>query len=157
MNNTSRETITLSELTAKTVRDFCDLRVADAQRKYVASNAESIAQAYFHPEAWFRGIYADEKPVGFVMLEDWTQVPDSDPNAPVVLWRFAIGEAFQGKGYGRRALELIVEHVRTRTKLGYMLTSWVPGPHSPAEFYLKFGFVPTGEDDDGEIIARLKL
>ncbi len=149
--------VTLREITAETVRDFCDLRVAETQRKYVATIAESIAQAYFHPEAWFRGIYADETPVGFVMLEDWTQVPGSDPNAPVVLWRFAIGEAHQGKGYGRRALELMVEHVRTRTELGYMLTSWVPGPHSPAKFYLKFGFVPTGDEDDGEIIARFEL
>lgn len=62
MNNTLSETITLREITAATVRDFCDLRVADTQRKYVATNAESIAQAYFHPEAWFRGIYADETP-----------------------------------------------------------------------------------------------
>jgi hypothetical protein len=36
-----------------------------------------------------------------------------------------------------------------------MLTSWVPDlPGTPEPFYLRFGFVPTGDIDDGEVVAR---
>jgi diamine N-acetyltransferase len=149
--------ITLKEISAETVRDFCDLRVHPDQAIYVATNAESIAQAYFHPEAWFRGIYAGDEPVGFVMLEDWSHVPDCDPTAPICLWRFSIDDRFQGRGYGRRALELVVEHVRARDRLGYMLTSCLEGEHSPKPFYLKFGFYETGEISDGETVLRYDL
>lgn len=149
--------VSLREITADTVRSITQLSVAEEQRRNVATNAESIAQAYFHPEAWFRGIYANDMPVGFVMLEDRTDLSDADPNEPICLWRFMIDQRFQGFGYGRQALDLIVEHVRERTKLGYMLTSCVEGPHSPKEFYLKFGFFPTGEVDDGETILRFNL
>jgi diamine N-acetyltransferase len=75
----------------------------------VASNAESIAEAYFSKEAWFRAVYADETPVGFVMLHD-------DPREHrYYLWRFMIAGGHQGKGYGRRAMELLIEHVKTRS------------------------------------------
>ncbi len=149
--------ISLREITAETVRAITQLSVAEEQRRNVATNAESMAQAYFHPEAWFRAIYADDTPVGFVMLEDKTDLPDADRTEPICLWRFMIDQRFQGLGYGNQALELIVEHVRERTKLGYMLTSCVEGPHSPKDFYIKFGFDPTGEMDDGETILRFNL
>lgn len=87
--------VALREITAKTVRIISLLDVAPGQDNLVAPNAFSIAQAYFHPEAWFRAIYADEVPVGFAMLEDWSQVDGVEPklylNAPYVsLWRFMI-------------------------------------------------------------------
>lgn len=149
--------VSLREINADTVRSINNLRVAPEQAKFVATNAESIAQAYFHPEAWFRGIYADVEPVGFVMLEDWTQVPDSDPDAPICLWRFMIDERHQGFGYGRKALELVMTHIRSRDKLGYMLTSCVEGGHSPKSFYIAFGFRETGEIIDGETVLRFNL
>ena len=39
-----------------------------------------------------------------------------------------------------------------------LLTSYAPGEGSPAGFYARLGFVPTGEvEPDGEIITRLDL
>ena len=149
--------ITLREVTKDTVRQICELSVAEGQRKFVATNAESIAQAHFHPEAWFRAVYADETPVGFVMLEDPTLVSGSDTEEPICLWRFMMDHRYQGLGFGKRTLELLVEHVRERTALDHMLTSCVPGDEGPRNFYLKFGFVPTGEVLDDEIVLRLDL
>ena len=57
-------TVSLREIIKKTVRSILDLKVAKGQEKFVASNARSIA------EAWFRAIYVDETPVGFVMISD---------------------------------------------------------------------------------------
>ena len=49
--------VSLQEVDASTVRSVTDLRVAPEQESYVASNAVSIAQAYFHRDAWFRSIH----------------------------------------------------------------------------------------------------
>lgn len=38
-----------------------------------------------------------------------------------------------------------------------MVTSWVPGPGTPAPFYRKYGFLDTGEMVDMETLVRLQL
>ena len=143
--------VTLREVTAETVRAICALDVKPEQRGYVAPNAVSIAQAYFEPKAWFRAIYADETPVGFVMLHD-------DPEKhEYVLWRFMIDAAHQREGYGRRALDLVTEYVRGRPGARELVSSYVPGDEGPGGFYLRYGFVETGEVDQGEVVIRLGL
>ena len=80
MNSITRSSVvTLREISRSTVRTICMLDVAPGQDRLVAPNAFSIAQASFHPEAWFRAIYADETPVGFAMLEDWSVAPGATP------------------------------------------------------------------------------
>lgn len=145
-------TVTLREITKDTVRSVCQLQVAPEQAGFVAPNAISIAQAYFEQDiAWFRAIYADETPVGFVMLED-------DPaNEEYTLWRFMIDARYQGAGFGRRALELLIAHVKTRPGAQALFTSCVPGNGSPCPFYEKMGFVYMGDEDDGELVMRLDL
>jgi diamine N-acetyltransferase len=59
-------------------------------------------------------------------------------------------------GYGRSALERIVEIVRAAGATE-LLTSYQPGPGEPWPFYRRFGFEPTGEMDGDEIILRLAL
>ena len=65
-NDNNIATITLREITQETVRSILDLDVTEEQKKFVASNARSIAEAHFAESVWFRAIYADEKPVGFL-------------------------------------------------------------------------------------------
>jgi diamine N-acetyltransferase len=38
-----------------------------------------------------------------------------------------------------------------------LLTSYQPGNGEPWPFYRRFGFRPTGEIDDGEVVLRLVL
>ena len=142
--------ITLQEITKENLYDILDLRVTKEQENFVASNAVSLAEAHFYPEiAWFRAIYADETPVGFVMLED-------DPvNSAYSLWRFMIDARFQKCGFGRQALELAIEYAKKRPGAKALLTSCVPGEGSPGKFYEKMGFTYTGEsDEDGELIME---
>lgn len=147
----SEPTVSLREITADTVRAICALDVRPDQRGHVAPNAVSIAQAYFQPRAWFRAVYADETPVGFVMLHD-------DPEQEeYFLWRFMVAAEHQGKGYGRRALDLVVDHVRERPGATELLSSYVPGDDGPGAFYRRYGFVETGELDEGEAVIRLAL
>jgi diamine N-acetyltransferase len=143
--------VSLREVTAETVRAICALDVRPEQRQYVATNALSIAQAYFQPRAWFRAIYAGDTPVGFVMLDD-------DPEKQeYFLWRLMIDADHQGKGYGRRALDLVVDHVRSRPGARELRSSYVEGDDGPAEFYRSYGFVETGELEGTEVVIRLDL
>lgn len=143
--------VTLREVTAHTVRAICDLDPGPGGNDFVAPNAVSIAQAHFEPSAWFRAIYAGDEPVGFIMLEDDVE------NHEYTLWRLMIDHRHQRKGYGRRAVELLIDYVRTRPGATELLTSYVPGERGPAEFYRGLGFTPTGNVDDGEVVVRLTL
>jgi diamine N-acetyltransferase len=142
--------VSLREITKETVRAIVQLEVAPAQRRFVAANGMSIAEAHFAPErAWFRAIYAGETPIGFVMLDD-------DPTASqYFLWRFMVDGRYQGMGFGRRALEAVIAHVRTRPGATELLTSCVPGEGSPCPFYERMGFAYTGVEEDGERVMRL--
>lgn len=144
--------VSLREITKETLRPFLKMKVAESQQHMVANNAVSIAQAHFEEKAWFRGIYADETPVGFIMLFD-------DPDKPVYfLWRLMVADGFQGMGYGRKAIAHLVDYVKTRRNATELLVSHVPElPGNPGPFYQKLGFEYTGEEDDGEVVMRLKL
>ena len=56
----------------------------------------------------------------------------------------------QGKGYGFRAMELVIEHVKSRPNATQMTTNQVTGGSNAGEFYKKLGFEHTGEEDRGE-------
>jgi len=144
-------TVTLREISAATVRSICQLGVREDQNRFVAPNAVSIAQAHFAKEAWFRAIYADDVPVGFLMLHD-------EPEKQLYfLWRFMIDARYQGMGFGYKAIELLVEHVKTRPGATALGTSVVQGPGGPQPFYEKAGFTLTGEIEDGEAVMRRPL
>jgi diamine N-acetyltransferase len=145
--------VTLREITADTVGGICRLSdtLSAEQQKMVAPNAYSIAQAHFEARAWFRAVYADETPVGFVMLYD---DPEKDH---VYLWRFMIAGPHQGKGFGRRALELVFEHALRRPNVRAVKASYVPIDGGAGPFYRKLGFEPTGEMDGDEVVIRLAL
>ena len=154
-NNEPR--VELREVTAESLAAILALEVAESQRRFVASNAKSIAEAHFHPEAWFRAIYADEQPVGFVMLHDESLHPAPRQQGFYFLWRLMIDKGHQGRGYGRRTMELLIDHVRTRPDAKELLASCVPGSDSPQGFYLQIGFHPTGNHVHGEVELRFVL
>ena len=126
------------------------LAVAPDQEGYVAPNAISIAEAYFEPKAWFRAIAAGDELVGFAMVY-------RDPAAgEFYVWRFMIDAGHQGRGYGRRAVELLVEEAR-RDAVERVTLSVVPGDRSALEFYKRLGFVETGNVHGKEIKLALPL
>jgi diamine N-acetyltransferase len=143
--------VELREVTGETVRDICRLKTTPEQESFVAPNAMSFAEAYFEPKAWFRAVYANETPVGFVMLYDDREARQ------YFLWRLMVDARHQRLGYGRAAVELVVAEVLTRPGATELKVSWIPGDGGPEVFYLRLGFVLTGEVDEGEVVARLPL
>jgi diamine N-acetyltransferase len=153
------ERVTLREITTANRPDVEALAVTAEQEDYVAGVADSLLEAAETPAAcpWYRAIYADELPVGFVMISD--NIPPGHPEyvGPYFLWRLLVDARSQGRGYGRAALDLIVAYVRTRPGAEALLTSFVPGERSPVGFYLKYGFVLTGDVHDDEPVLKLDL
>lgn len=144
--------VSLREISKDTFGSICRLSVEEKQNDFVAPNAISLAEALFNqPQAWFRGIYADDTPVGFLMLDDQPEKPE------YYLWRFMIDSRFQGMNFGRQALDLLIEHVKKRPNATELLTSIVQKEGGPQGFYEKSGFALTGEFEDGEAMMKLQL
>ena len=72
------------------------------------------------------------------------------------LWRLMVDRFHQRRGIGRRVVEIVIDRARGWGAPA-LDTSWVPGPGSPEPLYRSMGFEPTGEIDDGEVVARLEL
>ena len=143
--------VTLREITEDTLRPFLKMEVSEKQKQFVAPNSVSISQAYFNNTAWFRGIYADDTPVGFVMLSIDREEPE--------YWvcRLMIDQHQQGNGYGYAAMELILEYVRTLPGAKELKLSYEPGEGDPSGFYRKLGFEETGEMNKDERVMKLTL
>lgn len=151
--------VSLREINDENRAAVVGLRVAPSQEGYVSTVADSLEEARDTPEGnpWYRAVYADDEPVGFVMLS-WDVTP-APPRiiGPWFLWKLLIDERQQGRGYGRAAISLIVDIVRERGG-SELLVSFVDGERSPESFYRGIGFVPTGDEDEkGEKVLSLHI
>lgn len=153
------DAVTLREVTDENRERVLAVRVAPAQTRFVGTVAEALRDAQDFPEAkpWYRAIYADDEPVGFVMLS-WNVTPEPPRIiGPWFLWKLLVDERHQRRGYGREAIRLVADIVRAKGAVE-LLTSCVQGEGGPEPFYRRLGFSPTGElDENGEIILALDL
>ena len=147
---TGRVEVELREVDRDNVDALLRLQVAPHQQDYVADNAKSIAQGSVTPGSWYRGVYVDSEPVGFVMLHDERQ-----DEGRWYLWRLMVDAHHQRGGVGRAVLDAVCNHIRAEEPPHELFTSWVPAPGGPEPFYLSYGFEATGEVDDGEVVGRL--
>ncbi len=133
--------IEFREITKENVVAICDLKLFEDQIDQVAPNSFSIAQGHYSNKAWFRGIYNDDEPVGFVMLSlDYVK-------NKFWVWRFMIDKNHQNKGYGRASIELIKQVIAEKVSdTTAIYLSYVPKEKGGAnEFYNKVGFKDTGK------------
>ena len=145
-------TIELREITNDTLVPILKLDVAPDQKGFVAPNAVSIAEAYFNrDEAWFRGIYADDEPVGFVMLSL------KPAEGEYWVWRYMVDQKHQGKGYGKAAMAQVIDFVRTQPNAKQLFLSHVKGNEPTAAFYKSVGFRHTGKEEEGELVMVIDL
>jgi diamine N-acetyltransferase len=133
------------------------LDVSPAQKQFVNNVPDSLLEAAEEPDgrALYWAVYADETPVGFVMISDEVGAPGYIPQ---YLWKLFIDERYQRQGYGTATLDLIVEYFRSRPGVEVMWTSAGQGDGSPIPFYVRYGFEQTGEIVfDNEVLLRLRL
>jgi len=159
--------IRLERVTGKNAYDIMELKVRDDQRGFVADNTLSLAEAYVAVTgggyAFPFGIYDGETPVGFLMIgygrdEYWTDAPAIAKNN-YSLWRLMIDRRYQGRGFGREALRLALELIKSMPcgTAEYCWLSYEPENTAARELYRSFGFAETGDTDGDEVIAALRL
>lgn len=142
--------IHFKEITKENLFPIFKLKVFEHQKDQVANNVFSIAEGNYSDEAWFRGIYNDDTPVGFVMLSL------EEENNEYWVWRFMIDQNHQGKGYGKAALDLVKKIVKEKfPDAKEIFLSYVPKEEGGAdEFYKKVGFEDTGKMEGEEKVMR---
>jgi diamine N-acetyltransferase len=148
-------TLHLVPLSVQNLPAALDVGVAPHQREFVAPVAHSLAEAYVNAAtAWPRLVLDGDDAVGFVMAGF---DPDSEVEAfRAGVWRLNVAAHAQGRGVGRYAVDAVAGEARSR---GFPRISvlWKRGEGGPEGFYLKCGFVPTGEEIGGQVVGRLEL
>ena len=173
--------IHLEKITFDNVGKVLKLRVARDQKHFLGSNEQSLALAYatladgdpVFPFAIYRG----KTPVGFIMIDyddDWTGygrdawLSSEDykfyKGKPFYyIWRFMIDKRYQHRGYGRAALQLAIDFIRTFPcgAAEYCVLSYYMKNQVAREFYRAFGFTELNEpgyyEEGDEVSAVLKL
>ncbi len=143
------ESVTLRNITSDNWEKIIALKVRDDQKSFVASNLYSLAEAKVFPDCVPLAIYADERPVGFLMYayendrREWW------------IFRLMIAEEDQGKGYGRTAMRLGIERMRTNPDCDRIFISFEPENSVAEQLYRSLGFVSNHEILGGEVVYRL--
>ena len=157
----------LEKVTSKNVWKLTKLRVSPEQDDFVASNAQSLIEAYLSLSvggyAFPFGIFDDETPVGFLMIgygvDETYENPPQAAYGSYSIWRLMIDAQYQGRGYGRQALALALDFIRTfpcgAAETCYL--SYEPENVGAKRLYRSFGFTENGETDEDEVVAVLKL
>lgn len=144
----------LRAVTRENFEAVTDLELLAHQRRYLASNSYSLAQASFYPELRPRAIYRGDALIGFAMYA----APEPDDNSgEYAIWRFMVDVRHQGRGHGRHALQLLLDEIRSRPDATKIYISYKPDNPVARGFYASFGFVETGMDESGEMVAEIGL
>jgi diamine N-acetyltransferase len=143
-------TVTLEPITVDNWEECAALEVKPEQGAYIPSNLRSIAAAQFYPDTDAVAIYAGEEMVGFAMY-----------GLDVVsgkwkIFRLMIDGAHQNKGYGRAAMEQIVERLAARPDCDEILICYRPTNDVARRLYASLGFVEREVEED-KITAHLYL
>lgn len=164
--------IHLEKVDAWNLWDVIELKVKKSQKGFVAPNDISILQAYVCEGTACRAfpfvIYNDKKPVGFLMIgfneaDLYVTFDGVEPPRSLInnysIWRLMIDKRYQGRGYGREAIRLALEFIRTWPcgEAEYCSLSYEPENEVARELYRSCGFAENGEMDGDEVVAVLKL
>ena len=159
--------VTLREISVDNFEECLSLSVAEDQKKHIASNAYSLAEAYALSREGLDvplpyAIYAHGQMVGFVLTI--FQPPDEqdpeDDETVFYLARMMIDRRYQGRGYGRQAMLQLLEIMKAFQdgRAEAVVLSCSPDNIAARKFYTSLGFVDSGElDGDGDIYYRLEL
>ena len=155
-----KDEITLRAVTGENWREALTLTVRPEQQRFVAEYAPitaiALAKAYIRPGSavWMPyAIYAGSMMVGFLAL---ACEPETDDQ--YWLFHFFIDQRYQGRGYGRAALQRSIALVKPEYPQCRALQLVVHPENTAAQgLYTAAGFQLTGAERWGEPVYRLSL
>lgn len=128
------------------------LRVSESQKRYVADSAGILARAYAYRDFRSRAfaICDGDTSVGMGLYYDLPDMECYDFS------QIFIDEHFQGNGYGKAAVKLVLEEMREDGRFSKVDLCYIEGNLAARRLYEELGFVETERDGD-EIIMEMKL
>lgn len=142
--------ISLSKVTRQNYEAVCDLQVTEDQDAYVAPNTWSLVESMFNEGYVARAICLDETPIGFFM---WVRETD----ARTSIWRFMVDSKHQNQGFGRKAMNLALDEIRSDKEVREIEICYNPDNPVARDFYSSFGFREVGMDEDGDDMLAVIL
>ncbi|MBQ6426864.1 MAG: GNAT family N-acetyltransferase [Clostridia bacterium] len=146
--------VELRPITEDNFFDAFHLSLAPGQEEFVSHPVRSLAQAYVNRnQCQPFGIYADGKMVGYVMVIYDYDVPEYD------IWHMMIDKSEQGRGYGKEALDRVLEYIAIKPFGGSDRVALTCNKRNPAarNLYESRGFRATGAEDGDEIELAMTL
>lgn len=128
--------------------DAFNLRLAAGQEAYVSHPIRSLAQAYvYRDQCTPFGIYHGAKMVGYVMV-----IYDYDMQR-YDIWHMLIDAAEQRKGFGRAALQQVLDYIQKKPFGDSDLVELTCNRNNSAALalYQSMGFEFTGRTDGEEV------
>lgn len=142
------ETLNLTEIDSGNWRDVYHLEVREDQKNFVAEPGYYLNLCHYGKLWNPLAIVLESTVIGFIM---WA-VDDADGSCWI--GGFIIGKEFQGKGYGKKALSLIMDRLAAEKSFSRFALSCSPD-NGAVRLYRESGFRETGEKEDDEIVLRL--
>lgn len=151
--------VALVELGPDNAEAYGALETHWSQRRFVSPMPATYRDMLFPPLEhgvpllpWARGVEVDGAPGAFCLVA----MPTATVPHPY-LWRLLVDRRQQGRGVGRRVLDLLTRRLRDQGH-SWLYASWGDGPGGPEPFYRHYGFEVLGpRPDDVEIEGRLAL
>jgi diamine N-acetyltransferase len=138
----------LRDVTSDNWRDVIRIEPREDQRRFVASVAYYLNLCHYGKDWRPLALYQEGEPIGFAM---WAFDAEEES---YWIGGLVIGAEHQGKGYGRAAMEALLDHLAAQS--GYRETALSCDPENTVarRLYASLGFVETGERVDDELVAR---
>ena len=146
--------IELRKITEDNFIDAFNLKLGEGQDKFVSHPIRSLAQAYvYRDQCQPFGIYHDDQMVGYVMVIYDYDIPEYD------IWHMMIDASHQGKGYGKAALALVLDYIRSKPFGDSGRVALTCNRDNPGALglYRSMGFELTGSEDEDEVELALTV
>ena len=131
------------------------LEVAAGQRRLVATVPVSLAQVAYEPAGRALALFDGERAVGMMLLFD-ARLDKEKPAEQLYVWRLLVDARHQRRGFGRLAMQWVVDEAR-RLGLATVGLSHVDTAGHAGSFYEALGFSYSGERDGVELKMVLDL
>ncbi|MFK7800662.1 MAG: GNAT family N-acetyltransferase [Anaerolineae bacterium] len=144
--------IYLKPVTAENWKACTALELAPDQKGFVPSNLYSIAESQFYAGARSQAIYnLDDQVIGYAL---WGR--DVFTNKWKV-FRIMIDQAHQHKGFGKAAMQMIIEQIAMEPDGREILICYQNENEVARKLYTRLGFIEQEVDEAGKVTALFTL
>lgn len=140
----------LIEIDESNIKFALKCQVSIEQQNYVADSARILAKAYAYrkqnAKAWL--LKEKEEILGIAMVRF--------PQKTYVLDQLLIDHSWQKQGLGTKALTCLLTYMKQSSHANKAYLCYIDGNEAAKGCFEKFGFRPTGQIDENEVIMEIQ-